>query len=55
MFKTLQAMFQQYMSHELPDVQAVFRKGRGTRNLIADIRWIIEKVQIPETLLLLLH
>ena len=43
MLKILQARLQQYMNHELPDVQAVFRKGRGTRNQIANIRWIIEK------------
>ena len=43
MFKILRARFQQYMNHELPDVQAGFRKGRGTRDQIANIRWIIEK------------
>ena len=43
MFKILQARLQQYVNHELPDVQAGFRKGRGTRNQIANIRWIIEK------------
>ena len=43
MLKILQARLQQYMNCELPDVQAGFRKGRGTRNLIANIRWIIEK------------
>ena len=41
--KILQARLQQYMNRELPDVQADFRKGRGTRDLIANIRWIIEK------------
>ena len=41
--KILQARLQQYMNHELPDVQAGFRKGRGTRDQIANIRWIIEK------------
>ena len=35
----------QYMNHELPDVQAAFRKGRGTRNQIANIRWIVEKAR----------
>ena len=45
MFKILQAMFQQYMSHELPDVQAVFRKGRGTRDQTANICWIMEKAR----------
>ena len=44
MLKILQARLQQYMSRELPDVQAGFRKGRGTRDQIANICWIIEKV-----------
>ena len=43
MLKILQAMLQQYMSRELPDVQAGFRKGKGTRNQIANICWIIQK------------
>ena len=43
MLKILQARLQQYMNHELPDVQAGFRKGRGARNQIANIRWIIKK------------
>ena len=43
MLKILQARLQQYMNHELPDVQAGFIKGRGTRDEIANIRWIIEK------------
>ena len=43
MLKILQARLQQYVNHELPDVQAGFRKGRGTRDQIANIRWIIEK------------
>ena len=43
MLKILQARLQQYMNCELPDVQAAFRKGRGTRDQIANIRWIIEK------------
>ena len=38
-------MLQQYMNHELPDVQAGFRKGRGTRGQIANIQWIIKKVR----------
>ena len=42
MLKILQARLQQYMSHELPDVQAGIRKGRGTRDQIANILWIIE-------------
>ena len=41
--KILQAKLQQYLNQELPDVQAGFRKGRGTRDQIANIRWIIEK------------
>ena len=45
MLKVLQARFQQYMNHELPDVQAGFRKGRGTRDQIANICWIIEKAR----------
>ena len=45
MFKILQARLQQYVNRELPDVQAGFRKGRGTRDLIANIRWIIEKAR----------
>ena len=43
--KILQARLQQYMNHELPDVQAGFRKGRGTRDHIANIRWIIKKAR----------
>ena len=45
MLKILQARLQQYMSHELPDVQAGFRKDRGTRGQIANIRWIMEKAR----------
>ena len=45
MLKILQAKLQQYMNCELPDVQADFRKGRGTRNRIANIRWIIKKAR----------
>ena len=45
MLKILQARLQQYVDHELPDVQAGFRKGRGTRDQIANIRWIIEKAR----------
>ena len=45
MFKILQARLQQYVNHELPDVQACFIKGRGTRDQIANIRWIIEKAR----------
>ena len=43
MIKILQARLQQYVNHELPDVQAGFRKGRGIRDQIANIHWIIEK------------
>ena len=42
MLKIIQAKLQQYMNHELPDILAGFRKGRGTRNQIANICWIIE-------------
>ena len=45
MLKILQARLQQYMNHELPDVQAGFRKGRGTRDQIANIHWIIIKAR----------
>ena len=45
MLKILQARLQQYMNHELLDVQAGFRKGRGTRDQIANIHWIIEKAR----------
>ena len=45
MLKILRARLQQYMNHELPDVQAGFRKGRGTREQIANICWIIEKAR----------
>ena len=50
MLKILQATFQQYVNHELPDVQAGFRKGRGTRDQIANIRWIIEKARVPKNI-----
>ena len=45
MLKILQARLQQYMNRELPDVQAGFRKGRGTRDQIANICWITEKAR----------
>ncbi|CAH2225686.1 Hypothetical predicted protein [Pelobates cultripes] len=45
MLKILQARLKQYMDRELPDVQAGFRRGRGTRDQIANVRWIIEKVK----------
>ena len=45
MLKILQVRLQQYMNHELPDVQAGFRKDRGTRDQMANIHWIIEKAK----------
>ena len=45
MLKIFQARLQQYVNHELPDVQAGFRKGRGTRDQIANVCWIIEKAR----------
>ena len=45
MLKIFQARLQQYVNQELPDVQARFRKGRGTRNQMANIRWIMEKAR----------
>jgi len=55
MLKILQARLQQYVNCELLDVQAEFRKGRGTGDQIANIHWIIEKVRFPEKHLLLLY
>ena len=55
MFKILQDRLQQYMNRELPDVQAVFRKVRGTRDQIANIGWIIEKAGVLEQNLFLLY
>ena len=56
MLKILQARLQQYVNRELPDVQAGFRKARGTRDQIASIHWIIEKSKrIPEKHLFLLY
>ena len=55
MLKILQARLQQYMNCEHPDVQAGFRKGRRTRDQIANIHWIIEKARAPEKYLLLLY
>ena len=45
MLKILQARLQQYMNHELPDIQAGFRKGRGTRDQTSNICWIMEKAR----------
>ena len=55
MLKILQARLQQYVNRELPHVQAGFRKGRGTRDQIANIRWIIKKARVPEKHLFLLY
>ena len=49
MLKIIQMKLQQYVNCELPDVQAAFRKGRGTRDQIANIRWIIEKAREFQT------
>ena len=55
MLKILQARLQHYMNCELSDVQAGFRKGRGTRDQIANIHWIIKKARVPEKYLFLLY
>ena len=55
MLKILQVWLQQYVNHELPAVQAGFRKGRGTRDQIASTSWIIEKATVPEKYLFLLY
>ena len=55
MLKILQARLQRYVNRELPDVQSGFRKGRGTRDQIANILCIIKKARVPEKHLLLLH
>ena len=54
MLEILQGRLQQYVNHELPEVQAGFRKGRGTRDQIANIRWIIEKASDFQKINLLL-
>ena len=54
MLKILQARLQQYVNRELPDGQAGFRKGRGTRDQIAKILWVIKKARVPEKHLYLL-
>ena len=54
MLKILQDGLQQYMNCEIPDVQAVFRKGRGTRDHIANIHWVTKKASLPKKHLLLL-
>ena len=53
--KILQARLQQYVNGELPDVQAGFRKGKGTRDQFTNIRWIIKKARVPEKYLFLLY
>ena len=53
--KILQTRLQQYLSQEFPDVQAGFRKGRGNRDQIANIHWIMEKARVPEKHLFLLY
>ena len=55
MLKILEARLQQYVNHELPDVQAGFRKGTGPRDQIANIYWIIEKRRVPAKHLFLLY
>ena len=55
MLKILRARLQQYLNREIPDVQAGFRKGRGTRDQIANICWIMEKARVPEKHLFLLY
>ena len=55
MLKILQASLQQYMNCELPYVQAGIRKGRGTRDQVVNIHWIIEKARVPEKHQLLLY
>ena len=55
LLKILQARLQQYVNHQLTDVQAGFRKGRGTRDQIANISWIIKKARVPENHLHLLY
>ena len=55
MLKILQASLQQYVNQELPDVQPGFRKGRGTRDQIANIHWIIKKERVFQKTILLLY
>ena len=55
MLKILQARLQEYVNQKLPDVQAGFRKGRGTRDQLANICWIMEKARVPEKYLFLLY
>ena len=55
MLKILQVRLQSYVNEELPDVQAGFRKGRRTRDQIANIHWIMKKERVPEKHLFLLY
>ena len=55
MLKIIQARVQQYLNHELPHVQAGFRKGRGTRDQIANIDWILKKEKFKKKHLFLLY
>ena len=55
MLKILQVRLQTYRNHELPDVQAGFRKGRGIRDQIANIHWITKKARVPEKHILLFY
>ena len=55
MLKILQARLQQYINRELPGIQASFRKGKGTRDQIANIHWIIKKARVSEKHLLLFY
>ena len=55
MIKILQSSLQQYVNRELPDIQARFRKGRGTRDQIANIHWIIKKERVFQKKILLLY
>ena len=55
MLRILLARLQQYVNRDLPDIQAGLRKGRGTRDQIANIHWIIEKARVPEKHLFLLY
>ena len=55
MLKIIQVRLQEYVNHEFPDVQAGFRKGRGIRDQIANIFWVIKKARVPEKHLLLLY
>ena len=55
MLKILQATLQQYMNREFPNVQVGSRKGRGTRDQIANIRWIMEKARVPEKNIFLIY